>query len=172
MKKIIVITLFPLLSSFYMNGQEVELVGKLSEERVKFSEQGSIVNLAFIQQVEGNRNVAVIEQRGRGNVTSITQVGNSNTAELTQVGSNNFIKSTSLGNNNDVEVEQVGDGNVYTNVRIGKGSNGAKNIVQQQGNGHKAVQIQYDGSSGVVIQQRGNALSQPVVVKTGRIGSF
>lgn len=129
-------------------------------------------NFVFIRQAGVGNEALIVQNKGTNNVAILNQQGDNNTAELTQVGSDNNIKSTSLGNNNELEVEQVGDGNVYTNVRIGKGSDGSKDLVQQQGNGHKAVLIQFDGYSGVVIQQRGNALSQPVVVKTGRIGSF
>lgn len=129
-------------------------------------------NFVFIRQAGIGNEAVVVQSDGSNNVMILKQVGDRNSAITTQVGSDNYINATALGDKNKVEAKQIGDGNSYLNVRIGTGSNGALDVVEQQGNGHKAIHIQYDGSAGVSIQQRGNGLSQPVVVKSGRIGSF
>lgn len=152
---------------------EPELPVQTSEKVFQLNAVFSVDNSkVFIQQV-GVSNSAEVVQGGEKNLISLRQIGEGNEADFYQKGSRNIILHKELGSFNTINVTQEGVDNAYTTVRIGRGSNGAETTVIQKGNGHKAIHLQLDGSKGVEVYQSGNfGYFNPVVVKTGRIGSF
>ncbi|MCG8579634.1 MAG: hypothetical protein MI866_06945 [Bacteroidales bacterium] len=156
-------------------GQDVdpEQPEQTSEKVFQWNSFFSVDNSkVFIQQV-GISNSAEVLQAGEKNLISLRQIGEGNEADFYQKGLRNIILHKELGSFNKINVTQEGMDNAYTTLRLGRGSNGAETSVTQKGNGHKALHIQLDGSKGVEVYQSGNfGYFNPVVVKTGRIGSF
>lgn len=112
------------------------------------------VNFAMIDQLEGVRNRAELEQRGSGNLGLIAQgFGDDNTARLTQDGDDNHAVITQAGQRNIVTVlNQTGSSNYVKLVQQGDDN---RATVDQQGNGNRLDLRQRDAFNVADISQHG-----------------
>ncbi len=162
--------------SFSDRGVYIKQIG--DENTATVTQTAARARTDLLQQ--GNRNIAIIAQRGAGaKYAGIGQVGSNNSATAAQTGAGSatlYVKQS--GSSNTATAVQNASGALYNGaVLVQKGHNNAMALTQegegnralltQEGSSNRMAAVQTGNNNRLAWTQEGNNLSHPTVVQQG-----